>query len=167
MAEALPAAGSRNLAGEEAELQKDHKPKVLLHSVPEKELYLPPCVPAWISTSVPPHQTDAAEPSPGKGAEVWKALLTPKPGPHSRQHKQHRKILQPLPCPYRWLLPPPPLSPTPTPHPGNQDGRRYLTHITFATSDLYNWEMQNPKFSEKPPARLTRLCNDHSPAHLG
>lgn len=47
--------------------------------------------------------------------------------------------------------------PTPTPHPCNQDGRRYLTHITFATSDLYNWEMQNPKFSEKPSALLDLL----------
>lgn len=42
--------------------------------------------------------------------------------------------------------------------PPDATGRQQLVLRPFATSNLYNWKMQNPKFSEKPE-RLIELLD--------
>lgn len=37
------------------------------------------------------------------------------------------------------------------------EGRQQLVHWPFATKDLYNWKLQNPKFSEKPSKLIDLL----------
>lgn len=37
------------------------------------------------------------------------------------------------------------------------EGRQQLVHRPFITSNLYNWKLQNPKFSEKPDKLIDLL----------
>ncbi|XP_047734625.1 uncharacterized protein LOC125176804 isoform X4 [Prionailurus viverrinus] len=53
--------------------------------------------------------------------------------------------------------PPPatrPLRPRP---PLQGDARPFMTYVPFSTSDLYNWKLRNPSFSEKPQASISLL----------
>lgn len=45
------------------------------------------------------------------------------------------------------------------------DGRQKLVHWPFTTSDLFNWKLQNPKFSEKP-AKLIDLLGSVLFTHI-
>jgi hypothetical protein len=78
-----------------------------------------------------------ADAGPGPGEEVYiiLALFTQVPA------LQDRQILPQWHCPFEQLsLPRPPF--------WIGKGRQYRAHIPFSTTDLYKWNVQNPKFRE-------------------
>ncbi|XP_053433670.1 uncharacterized protein LOC128575900 isoform X2 [Nycticebus coucang] len=94
------------------------------------------------------------QPSP-RGTPVPQSLPGPAPGPegshwsppHTRHRALHRLTTDSTVLPLRAAGPLMEQTPPNQPH----------HYWPFTTSDLYNWKMQNPKFSEKPTALIDLL----------
>lgn len=105
--------------------------------------------PPEVSAPPPPHVSPNVDSS---SAESTPRNQTK--GHHTRSRRQIKESAQTI-LPLRQQ----------PPRPG--EARPFLTYTPFSTTDLYNWKLQNPPFSEKPQALISLLETVFVTTHLG